>query len=116
MSSINDVAQEISLNPIECPHCHRQINTSGLIKALFQRVLRRIGNGESVFINGFGSFHAVEMKARRIQTGLFDVEVPKLLRVSFKQSRYAKASRNKKRKVLHKARKKIGKGKGKANE
>jgi len=109
MPSINDVAAEVSLNPIECPHCHRQINTSGLLIAVFQRVLRRISKGEVIFIEKFGSFRAVEMKAKRINTGLFDTEVPKLLRISFRQSRKAKSILNKKRKALHKVRKRQGK-------
>lgn len=69
--SIHDLAKEVNLAKVRCPHCGRRVQTLRLLDDLFSAVLIHLIDGFRVHVRGFGSFGLVATKARVLKTPLF---------------------------------------------
>lgn len=103
MIHINAIVKEMGLNPMECPHCHRKIQTTGAIEAVFHRLVHRIRTAKEVQIPGFGTFRLIETKGREIKNRLFNVRTGHTFRIGFRQSAVVKGRLNNQRKAARKS-------------
>lgn len=75
MASLPELAREVGLDPLVCPHCARRVSTTEALDLLFETVLDRVRRGEVVHIRHFGSFRAVTRSARGLAKDAGDYQV-----------------------------------------
>jgi nucleoid DNA-binding protein len=79
----------------KCPYCNRTLDLSDFGVEMFRRMLRILGNGERVEIEGFGVFRAAVTKGREIKSAKAVVRKTRDKRIiRFKASGKAKSAVN----------------------
>lgn len=96
MAGILELAKEVRLSPVKCPHCGRNVRTGDLIRELFSRILDRAVGGEKVEVTGFGTFEIRTLAAGKVTSAVDKIghgiiEYPEALVLRFRQSRILKA-------------------------
>lgn len=95
MAGILELAREIRLHPVKCPHCGRSVGTADLVRELFRKIVERTAEGERVEVTRFGVFEARPHRAGKAvskiaRLGRGVIEYPETLVLRFRASRVAK--------------------------
>lgn len=92
MAGVHQLCREINA---KCPYCHRSIDVSDLGAELFRRILKRLGRGERVEAEGFGTFRAPVTPGRKVAGLKGDIGLTRDRRIiRFRASVHAKHAVN----------------------
>lgn len=81
----------------KCPHCARSLDLSEFGAELFRRIVKRLGLGERIEVEGFGTFRAPVMAGRSVRGLKSNVTLTRDKRViRFRASPAAKVKVNEK--------------------
>jgi len=64
MPGVRQMCQDVRAR---CPYCARSLDLSDFGVELFRRMLRALGRGERVEVEGFGAFRAPVVKGRKVR-------------------------------------------------
>lgn len=126
MPGLNDIAKEAGLNPVKVTEevkegRRKNVDTTEQLEKLFELIIQRCSEGETVRIKNFGTFRMRTMKGRTLKSPLMEggqITFPDTQVLRFHQSTVAKKLLNELSPAVKsdgekKAKKKVGKKKGK---